>query len=105
MGAINARAAFKFAGLVPPTSLACLVYMALISMDTDEKPWFGRGHEALAEHVFGKKPPITESDLRAVRRAISPLLAAKALVVDRRAAIRIDGANTVRYRLQLGQDP
>lgn len=105
MGAINAKAAFKFAGLVPPTSLACLVYMALVSMDSDDHPWFGRGHEALAEHVFGRKPPFTDSDLRAVRRAISPLLAVKAIVVDRHGAIRIDGANTARYRLQLGQDP
>jgi hypothetical protein len=106
MGARNAMAAYtKFASLVPLPSLVCLVYMALISMDSDDHPWFGKGHEALAEHALGRPLPITESDLRAVRRAVAPLVAAKAIVVDRRGAVRIDGANTIRYRLQLGEDP
>lgn len=105
MGASNVAAAFaRYAGQVPPTSLVCLLYMANVSLDRDETPWFGQGHAALAEHALGRPTPITKSDLRAVERAITPLLAAKALVVDRRAAIRIDGPNTVRYRLQLGGD-
>jgi hypothetical protein len=106
MGAKNVAAAYlKFAGQVPSTSLVCLVYMALVSMDRDESPWYGEGHAALAEHALGRPAPITRADIKAVERAITPLLAVKALVADRRAAKRIDGGNTVRYRLQLDVGP
>lgn len=101
MGASNALAAYvKYAGKVPPQSLTVLVYMALVSKDADAHPWYGQGHEALAQHALGRPAPTTPTDLRAVERAVGPLLG-DALVVDRRAAIRIDGPNTVRYRLNL----
>lgn len=89
-----------YAGRVPPLSMQCLIYMALVSMDGDDQPWFGMGHEALAELALGRPKPITESDLRAVRRAIEPLLA-EAIEADRRPANRGDGPSTVRYRLNL----
>ncbi len=101
MGASNALAAFlKYAGKVPPQSLNVLLYMALVSKDADDRPWYGAGHEALAQHALGRPAPSTSADLRAVERAVSPLLE-DALIVDRRAAVRIDGPNTVRYRLNL----
>lgn len=101
MGASNALAAFiKYAGKVPPQSLNVLVYMALVSKDSDERPWYGQGHAAIAQHALGRPAPSTESDIRAVERAVKPLLG-DALTVDRKAAIRIDGPNTVRYRLNL----
>jgi hypothetical protein len=101
MGASNALAAFiKYAGKVPPQSLNVLVYMALVSKDSDDRPWFGQGHAAIAQHALGRPNPSTSADLRAVERAVSPLLG-DALIVERRAAIRIDGPNTVRYRLNL----
>lgn len=104
MGAKNVAAAYlKFAGVVPQTSFALLVYMALVSMDRDESPWYGEGHAALAEHALGRPSPITRADIKAVERAITPLIAAKAIEADRRAAKRIDGSNTVRYRLRLDQ--
>ncbi len=101
MGASNALAAFiKYAGRVPPQSLNVLVYMALVSKDSDECPWYGQGHAALAQHALGRSAPSTESDIRAVERAVAPLLG-DALIVERKATIRIDGPNTVRYRLNL----
>lgn len=106
MGARNALAALAlYAGRVPPTSIIILMYMALRSLDDDPEPWFGQGHAALAEHALGRPRPITESDLRAVRRAVSPLLDAKAITVTRRPATRSDRQDTVRYRLHLDLTP
>jgi DNA-binding transcriptional ArsR family regulator len=78
-----------------------LVYMALVSIDDDSRPWFGMGHEALAEHALGRPAPITDSDIRAVERAITPLRRAGAIETDRRASVRRDGPSTARYRLVL----
>ena len=104
VGASNALAAFvKYAGKVPPQSMVVLLYMAVVSKDSDKHPWYGQGHEALAQHALGRPGPTTGADLRAVERAVEPLLG-DALIVDRRAAIRIDGPNTVRYRLNLMGD-
>lgn len=89
MGAGNVLLAYRaYAGKVPGLSMVCLTYMAVVSKDADEYPWFGMGHKALAEHALGRKPPITDSDLRAVERAVKPLLAAGAIIVDRRAGER-----------------
>lgn len=101
MGASNVVASFQYADKVPPTSMVLLVYMAVVSKDDDPWPWFGMGHAALAEHALRRPTPIEESDLRAVRRAVAPLVKVGAITVDRRGAIRSDGANTVRYRLNL----
>jgi hypothetical protein len=102
LGASNALAAYaKYAGRVPPLSLQCLVYMALVSKDTDPRPWYGQGHQALAEHALGRPVPVSGADIRAVERAMSPLLEAGAIVTDRRASVRRDGSNTARYRLIL----
>ncbi len=105
MGAMNVLAAYaKYSGKVPPLSMVLLAYMAVVSMDSDSHPWFGRGHKALAEHALGRAAPIEEADVRAVERAIAPLLKVGAIFVDRRAAPRGDGVNTVRYRLNLRSD-
>lgn len=105
MGASNALAAYMlYASRVPPLSMQCLIYMALISKDADRRPWYGQGHAALAEHALGRPEPITDADLRAVRRAVTPLLAACAIEADRLASGRRDGPVTVRYRLNLLAD-
>lgn len=102
MGAANAMAAYrKYAGKVPATSLQCLVYMALVSVDADRDPWFGLGHHALAEHALGRPSPISRADIKAVERAMAPLAEKGAITVDRKAAVRRDGSNTARYRLNL----
>lgn len=90
----------RYAGKVPPLSMQILAYMALVSIDADERPWYGEGHHALAEHAMGRLSP-NESDLRAVRRAVTPLIAAGAVTVDRKGAARAQGPSTVRYRLNL----
>lgn len=101
MGAANALGAYRrFAGKVPPNSLACLVYMALVGLDADAWPWFSQGQEALAEHALGRPNP-TASDLRAVQRALAPLLAEGAITVDRAGAARTDGNTSARYRLNV----
>lgn len=102
MGAGNVLRAYdKYAGKVPPLSMVLLAYMAAVSKDTDTAPWFGMGHEALAERALGRPAPVERADVKAVERAVAPLLAAGAIVADRRAAPRSGGAKTVRYRLML----
>lgn len=102
MGAGNAMAAYaRWAGHVPPLSMQLLTYMALVSLDSDERPWFGLGHAALAEHALGRRHP-TRRDIKAVERAIQPLLDLRAITADRKPAPRSGGGRTVRYRLHVG---
>jgi len=104
MGASNVAAVYvRYAGKVPPLSMQVLAYMALVSLDSDPWPWFGQGHAALAEHALGRPSPIGDDDLRAVRRAITPLVKVGAIHVDRRGAVRRAGPSTTRYRLDVGQ--
>lgn len=106
MGATNAMLAYQlYAGRVPATSMQLLAYMALVSRDGDDKPWYGQGYEALALFALGRQAPIRHGDLEAVRRAMKPLLDLGAVVTDRPAAPRRDGPKTARYRLQLVPDP
>jgi hypothetical protein len=103
MGASNVLAAYRMWGeKLPPKSMLILIYMAATSLDSDESPWFGRGHEHLAEHALFRPPPITAADSRAVERAMTPLLSLGAIVADRKASVRRDGPHTARYRLALG---
>lgn len=106
MGARNALLAYtKYASRVPPLPMQCLVYMAIISKDSDEAPWYGQGHAALAQHALGRQTPIGRGDVRAVERAIAPPLDVGAITTDRRAAPRGSGPRTVRYRLNLRLSP
>jgi hypothetical protein len=101
MGATNAMTAYHlYAGHLPPTSMQLLAYMALVSKDDDARPWYGQGWSALAIHALGR-PAAAPADLKAVERAISPLLAAGAIRTDRRGTVRRTGPNTARYRLNL----
>lgn len=107
MGASNAMAAFRmYSGLVPPLSLNLLIYMALVSKDSDEEPWFSQGYEGLARFALGRgrHAALDESDLRAVERGMKPLRDIGAVSTDRHAAARRDGARTARYRLHLDLD-
>lgn len=104
MGATNAIAAYRrYAGKLPGLSLAVLVYMALVSKDKDAWPWFTLGQHAIAEHALGRPNP-DATDLRAVQRAIGPLIEAQAVTVDRGGASRSDGNTTARYRLNLHEE-
>lgn len=104
MGATNAIAAYRrYAGKIPGLSLAVLVYMALVSKDKDAWPWFTLGQHAIAEHALGRPDP-RDSDLRAVQRAIGPLIDVEAITVDRAGAARSDGNTTARYRLNLHEE-
>jgi hypothetical protein len=101
MGATNVAAAYRrWAGRVPGTSMQILAYMALVAKDKDAWPWYGQGQEALAEFALGRPNP-GRSDVRAVSRAMQPLLDEGAITVDRPAAARADGSTTARYRLNL----
>lgn len=102
MGASNIAAAFTLYGAkVPATSMLCLLYMALVAKDADAEPWYGKGHAALAEHALGRPSPITRKDIKAVERAVQPLIALGAITTDRPAAPRAEGPRTARYRLHL----
>lgn len=102
MGARNALAAYAlYAKHLPAKSMQVLAYMALVSKDNDEYPWYSQGHEALASFALGRPDPITETDLKAVQRALKPLFDAKAITVERRGAMRRDAPSTARYRLEL----
>lgn len=102
MGASNALAAFRlYAGKIPPLSMNLLTYMALISLDRDSEPRYWEGHAALAVHCLGREEaPVSDSDLRAVRRAITPLFAAGAITVARHSSPDREKP-TVSYRLWL----
>lgn len=100
MGASHIASAYtRWAGRVPPLSMVLLTYMALVAKDANSEPWYSQGHQALAELALGRPAPLTTADLRAVERAITPLLRAGAIVPNRRASVRRDGHSTVRYLL------
>lgn len=103
MGARNAiKAYLLYAGKVPSTSMQILAYMALVSKDNDDHPWYSQGHEAIAQFALGRREnAITTSDLKAVQRALRPLFDAKAITQDRAPAPRRDAPSTARYRLEL----
>lgn len=103
MGAGNVlRAYLLFAGKVPATSMQVLTYMAVVSKDADEHPWYSQGHEAIAQFALGRREgEITDSDLKAVQRAIRPLFDAKAITLERRGSKRRSAPSTARYRLEL----
>lgn len=104
MGATNVLKAYGlYAGKVPPLSMQVLAYMAAVAKDTDEHPWYSQGHEAIARFAMGRsrESPVTQSDIRAVERALTPLFEAKAITTERVAARRRDGSWKARYSLRL----
>lgn len=109
MGAGNVIDAYRlWAGKVPPLSMQVLAFMAAVSKDKDAEPWCGLGHKLLAELALGRPQPLAEDepgdpvDLRAVRRAIQPLLESGAVYVMRRASPNRATHKTVRYGLNVG---
>jgi hypothetical protein len=102
VGARNALKAYAlYAGKLHALPMQVLTYMALVSKDADEYPWFSQGHEALAEFALGRPTPIQRADFGAVERALAALVKAKAITVERKAARRRDEPWTARYRLEL----
>lgn len=101
MGAKNVVSAYqRWAGRVPALSMVVLAYMAVVSKDADDWPWYGQGQAALAEFALGRENP-DGADIRAVSRAMTPLLEVGAVTVERAASNRSDGNSTARYRLNL----
>jgi hypothetical protein len=76
-------AAVTFWGHLPGESFKVLNYMALITLDRDPEPVYWGKTEALIE-ALGRKGEPTESDYRALRRAIKPLVDNGAISVDKR---------------------
>jgi hypothetical protein len=78
-----------------------LVYMALIARDHDSEPWFGLGHDALAELALGldvpKDPKKRDEARRIVRRALTPLHREGAITTSKRQSHH----QAVHYRLWL----
>lgn len=104
MGSANCLSAYHlYAGKVPFASLTVLGYMATVSLDRDREPCWWQGHEILAIMCFGRPEPIEDSDLRAVRRALTPLHRVGAITTIRHASGRRGRLVTVRYRLWLDQ--
>lgn len=104
MGAANALAAYRlYAGKVPPTSLAVIVYMSLVSLDRHPEPSWWEGHDMVAIRCFGYTEPVSEAGRRAVRRAITPLAAVGAITTIRHGSATHGRTITVRYRLWLDQ--
>jgi len=103
MGASNAMSAFRlYAGKIPPLSMNVLTFMALVSMDKDREPKYWEGHEALAVHCMGRdEASIDDSDLRAVRRAITPLFKAGAITVAQHSSGRGEKGGRATYQLHL----
>jgi hypothetical protein len=103
VGASNALAAFRlYAGKVPPTALNVLVYMALVALDRDDDKRYWLGHEAIAVHCLGRdEASLDDSDLRAVRRAITPLFEAGAITVAQHSSGRGEKGGRATYRLHL----
>ena len=102
MGSANALAAYRlYGGKVPPVSLNVLAYMALVALDKSAEPSWWEGHEMLAVRCFGRAEPVGDADLRAVRRAITPLFAAGAITTIRHGSGTRGRLITVRYRLWL----
>src|ERR1700748_2097128 len=96
-------AAFRlYAGKVTPLAMNVLTYMALVAMDRDREPKYWEGHKALAVHCLGREEEsIDDSDLRAVRRAITSLFKAGAITVAQHSSGRGEHDGRVTYRLHL----
>jgi hypothetical protein len=101
VGAANAMRVYAAWGHLDDRPFRLLIYMALRARDHDAEPWYGAGHEELAEIGLGLKPPQTsresEAVYRAVRRAMTALHDARAIRTTRRAA----PGKQASYRLYL----
>lgn len=97
MGASNALRVYSTWGAtLGDRAVRVLTYMAIVARDNDAEPWFGLGHEALAEMALGIKPD--DAGLRAVRRAITELHKAGAITTAKRPS---NQGRHVQYRLWL----
>lgn len=96
MGAGNAMRVYQLYGHLDDKPLRVLVFMALTARDDDIKPWFGLGHQVLAERALSLKPD--DAGLRAVRRAVTKLHQAGAITTIARPTNR---GRHVHYQLWL----
>ena len=97
VGATNAIRVYTVWGpVLGDQAMRVFVYMAIVARDGDAEPWFGLGHEALAELALGRKP--SPASLRSVRRAITELHNAGAITTAKRPT---NQGRHVHYRLWL----
>lgn len=79
------KAVFVWWAHLPDQPFRLLTYMALTSKDDDSPPRFWGGREALAIGI-GRKPPHTETDFRAVGRAMGKLARAGAVELEQHSS-------------------
>lgn len=99
MGASNVMAAYLRWSHLPDRAFRALVYMALVSMDTDARPRYYAGREALIVNGLGRQLPpmpapsdmsaraiefrkVRAADYQAAKVVISQLVKAGAIVLD-----------------------
>lgn len=75
MGAGNVKAVYGRWGHLPHQPFRVLAFMALTALDDASPPSYWGGHRTLATAALGRglSTPLTESDYRAVRRAVAEL--------------------------------
>ena len=97
MGAGNVKAVLTgWSAHVRDPAFRVLVAIALTTKDDDEPPIFWGGLELLAA-ALGRKPPLTDADLRAVGRAMGQLRKAGAIAQTEHSA----PGRTARHELRL----
>lgn len=113
MGASNALNAFRlYSAKVPASAMSALAFMALVSMDKDDEPWFQLGSEAIAVTALGREPVAETDDARAdgrarkamevaCERALRPLFEAGAITTVERSSGRPGKSRHAKYRLWL----
>lgn len=113
MGASNALNAFRlYSAKVPASAMSALAFMALVSMDKDDEPWFQLGSEAIAVTALGREPVAETGDAKAdgraqkamevaCERALRPLFEAGAITTVERSSGRPGKSRHAKYRLWL----
>ncbi len=113
MGASNALDAFRlYSAKVPATAMSALAFMALVSMDKDDEPWFQMGYEAIAVTALGREPVTETGDAKAdaraqkamevaCERALRPLFENGAITTVERSSGRPGKSRHAKYRLWL----
>lgn len=93
-------------------SMVALAYMALISIDADDVPWWSQGAEALAVMALGRDELVETGDAKedararkamehACERVLKPLFEAGAVTTTRHSSGHPDRPRPAKYRLWL----
>jgi hypothetical protein len=85
VGATNVKAVYAWWSHLADQPFRLLAYMALTAKDDDSPPRFWGGRESLAIGI-GRTPPHTETDFRAVGRAMGKLRSAGAVELEQHSS-------------------